>query len=734
MPHLLSMSFPIYKQLDTMDCGPTCLRMVAKYYGKSYSLQTLRERSFITRQGVSMLGISDAAEAIGLRTLGARLAFKQLAHDVPLPCIVHWKQRHFVVVYKIRKGKVYVADPGHGLITYTLQEFCANWLSTKRDGEERGVALLLEPAPEFYTQPDDRPNKFGFIFILAYLTPYRRYLLQLALGLGVGSGLQLIVPFLTQALVDIGIQRQQLNFLYVVLIAQCALSLSRLSVNFIRGWILLHISKRINIAIISDFLIKLMRLPVGFFDTKMTGDLLQRIKDHQRIEAFLTSSSLGILFALVNLVVFGGVLAIYNAGMFAIFATGSLLYVAWILVFMKTRRDLDFKQFAQLSENQSNLIQLITGMQEIKLHNCEQPKRWEWERIQARLFKIQVKGLALQNYQQAGAFAMHEAQNILLTFCAANAVMQGEMTLGMMLSVQYILGQLNSPIEQLIGFLYAGQDAKISLERLGEIHQRQDEESPEQGKIAILPARKDLTLTNVAFQYAGPHSDYVLRDIALCLPAGKVSAIVGASGSGKTTLLKLLLGFYPPTQGKICVGDTNLVHLSERFWRSQCGVVMQDGFIFSDTIAHNIAVSAEVIDPEKLLYAVHVANIQEMIESLPLGYNTQIGADGMGLSQGQKQRILIARAVYKDPEYLFFDEATNALDANNERVIMGNLERFFKGRTVVIVAHRLSTVKHADQIVVLEKGQIIETGNHQELARMQGAYYHLVKNQLELGA
>lgn len=728
------MSFPVYKQLDTMDCGPTCLRMIARYYGKSYALQTLRERSFITRLGVSLLGISDAAETIGMRTLGARLTFEQLAHEVPLPCIVHWKQRHFVVVYNIKKDKVYVADPEHGLITYSRQEFFTNWLSTKREGENRGVALLLEPTPDFYTQDDESANKSGFTFLFAYLMPYKRHIVQLFLGMLTGSLLQLIFPFLTQSLVDVGITHQNLDFIYLVLIAQVVLALSRMSVNFIRGWILLHISTRINIAIISDFLIKLMKLPVGFFDTKMIGDLKQRIEDHHRIEAFLTSSTLSLLFSFVNLVVFGIVLAMYNRKILGIFLVGSLLYVTWITLFLRKRRELDFKRFAQLSENQSNLIQLISGMQEIKLNNCEKQKRWEWENIQAKLFHVNVKGLSLGQYQSVGAFSIHQSKNILITFLAAKAVMDGRMTLGMMLAVQYILGQLNSPIEQLIEFLHTAQDAKISLERLGEIHQQQDEESPEQAKICLLPARKDMSVSQLAFQYAGPHSEYVLQDIELCIPAGNVTAIVGTSGSGKTTLMKLLLGFYAPTHGRICIGETNLKNVSERFWRSQCGAVMQDGFLFSDTIAKNIAVSDEVVDTEKLLYAVRVANIQAFIESLPLSYNTKIGAEGHGLSQGQKQRILIARAVYKDPEYLFFDEATNALDANNERVIMNNLEQFFKGRTVVVVAHRLSTVKHADQIVVLEKGRIIETGSHQELARLQGAYYHLVKNQLELGS
>jgi len=725
--------FPFIKQMDAMDCGPTSLAMIARYYGKTYTVQTLRERSYITREGVSMLGTSDAAESIGMRTMGVRISFDKLAEEATLPCIAHWKQNHFIVVYKIKNNTVYVADPAHGLVKYTRQEFLGGWASTRKDNVDQGLCLLLEPTPDFYKAEDESLNKSSFGFLFSYLRPYKKFIAQLFLGMLLGSILQLIFPFLTQSIVDFGINNQDINFITLVLVAQLTLFISRSAVEFIRSWILLHISTRINISLISDFLIKLMKLPVGFFDTKMIGDIMQRIGDHRRIESFLTTSTLNILFSMVNLVIFGIVLVIYDLTIFMIFVVGSVLYFIWIYLFMKKRRELDFKRFAQLADNQSNLFQLITGMQEIKLNNCEKQKRWEWERIQARLFKVNIKSLSLSQYQQVGSVFINQTKNIFISFFAAKAVVEGDMTLGMMLAVQYIIGQLNAPIEQLIGFLHSTQDAKISLERLGEIHLKEDEERPDEHKLSILPEKKGITVSDLYFQYEGPHSEMVLNNVNLNIPESKVTAIVGTSGSGKTTLVKLLLGFYPPVKGEIRIGDILLSNISNRLWRQKSGVVMQDGFIFSDTIAKNIAVSDEIIDREQLLKAARMANIQEFIESLPLGYNTKIGQEGHGLSQGQKQRILIARAAYINPQYLFFDEATNALDANNERIIMENMEEFFRGRTVVIVAHRLSTVKNADQIVVLEKGVIVERGTHEELARLKGAYYNLVKNQLELG-
>ncbi len=730
------MPFPHYLQPDAMDCGPTCLRMIARHYGKFYNIQTLRERSYITRLGVSMLGISRAAESIGFRTMGVKISFEQLMKEAPLPAIVHWNQNHFVVVYKItgKSGNevVHVADPAHGLIKYPRGEFIRCWTSTVEDGEKRGTALLLETTPDFYAARDEKPNKKKFGFLFSYLRPYRKLVVQLLLGLVLGSLLQLLFPFLTQSIVDQGIGNRNIGFIYLVLIAQLVLTISRVSVEFIRGWILLHLGTRINVSLISDFLVKLMRLPMRYFDTKLTGDLMQRIGDNRRIESFLTGTTLNLMFSLVNLIIFGLVLLYYSWLIFLIFITGSAIYTAWVWIFLRKREELDHRRFAQQSANQSNLIQIIQGMQEIKLNGCEQQKRWEWEGIQAKLFRVGVKGLALSQYQQSGAVLINEVKNIVITVIVAKSVVDGTLTLGMMMAVQYIIGQLNSPIDQLIGFFNTTQDAKISLERLGEIHNREDEESVDDIKIKEIPVSREIEVKNLTFRYEGPDSELVLDKINLKIPAGKQTAIVGTSGSGKTTLIKLLLGFYPPTGGEIKLGENSLDAFSISEWRRNCGVVMQDGYIFSDTIANNIAPGVENIDKIRLLQAARIANIEEFINELPLGYNTKIGNEGHGLSQGQKQRILIARAVYKDPVYIFFDEATNALDANNEKVIMENLQEFFKVRTVVVVAHRLSTVKNADQIVVLEKGRIVEVGTHAELSKNMGVYYTLVKNQLEL--
>ena len=726
-------NFKYYAQIDATDCGPAALRMVAMHYGRHYSMENLRERCEKGRLGVNLLGISKAAESIGLRTLGARLSFDELC-KATLPAIVHWNQNHFVVLYRIKgKGagtKLYIADPATGKVTLGVGEFCKSWFSTVSGGEGRGIALFLEPTHKFYEAVGDSTDFKGFKFLYSYLKPHKKLALQLGAGLVAGSVIQLIFPFLTQSVVDIGIGTADIKFIWLVLVAQLMLSLSSSTVDFIRGWILLHLGTRINISLISDFLSKLMKLPVGFFDSRMTGDLLQRIGDHKRIQGFLTGSSLAVLFSTVNILIFGAVLLYYNLLIFAVFFSASALYIIWVLLFMKKRRELDNRSFTQNAANQSSVIQLITGMQEIKLSGCEDQKRWEWEHIQAKLFKLNIKSLALGQYQEAGATLINQIKNILITLLAAGSVINGELTLGMMLSVQYIIGQLNSPLANIVGFIRNAQDARISLERLSEVHEKEEEERPGRQLVHDIPTSKPLMLEDLSFRYEGAGSPLVVKKVNMVIQPGKVTAIVGMSGSGKTTLIKLLLGFYKPVEGEIKYGELSLNSLSMRAWRANCGVVMQDGFIFSDTIARNIAPGVQDIDMERLLYSVEIARIKEFIETLPMAYNTKIGQEGLGLSQGQKQRILIARAVYKDPQFIIFDEATNALDAKNERDIMKNLDQFFKGKTVVVVAHRLSTVKNADNIIVLDKGIIAEQGTHKELVANANIYYELVKNQL----
>jgi ATP-binding cassette, subfamily B, bacterial len=739
--------FPFYKQYDEMDCGPASLRIVCKYFGKDVSLDYLRTLSNTTRAGSSLLGISEAAEKVGFRTTGAKISFNDLAEESPLPCIAHWQQKHFVVIYKISKPSffsfikkrknetIFISDPAHGLLTYTKEEFLKNWAVAN----EEGIILALEPGIGFDTaipeEQADRTHK-GLWFIGRYLLRYRQLMVQLLVGLLAGSMLQLIFPFLTQNIVDIGIRQHNLHFIYLVLLAQLFLFLGKTSIEILRGYILMHLSTRININLLTDFFIKLMKLPLGFFDTKMTGDILQRINDYQRVESFLTSGTLNMVFSFINLTVFSIVLFIYSPLIFGVFIAGTILYFIWITYFMKKRASLDYKRFSQLSENQEKNLELILGMQEIKLHNAERKKRWQWEDLQVKLFKINLKALTLGQVQTSGASVINELKNIIISFLAARLVLTGDssFTLGVMLAVSYIIGQLNSPVLQLVDFIKSWQDARLSIDRINEIHNKADEEPA--GKVFTNQIPKgDIIISNLNFRYQGTSmAEDVLSNVSITIPRNKVTAIVGSSGSGKTTLMKLLLKFYEPVSGSIKVGGSMLSSISHHAWRDTCGVVMQEGYIFNDTIAHNIAVRDDEIDTARLKKAAQMANIHDHIMEMPLHYNTKIGQSGSGLSTGQKQRILIARAIYKNPDVLFFDEATSALDARNEKIIVENLEEFYKGKTVVVIAHRLSTVKHADNIIVLEKGRIIEIGNHRELVEEKGFYFNLVKNQLELGS
>ncbi|MBW4897059.1 peptidase domain-containing ABC transporter [Prevotella denticola] len=717
-----------------MQCGIACMAMVCKYYGRKCSFETLSNTCTITNEGVSMQALKQLAEALGFDVLCGKASLYQIK-DINYPCLLHWNQNHFVVLYKVKKNGFYIADPAKGHVKYDLEVFKKHWVSTQSDGEEKGIVMFLEPTPAFYEkQMEEQPTEErSFKFLFGYIKQYRKYFGQIVLGLLVGSLLQLILPFLTQSIVDVGIKNQNIGFIWLILLGQLMLTVSRTAIDFIRRWLLLHISMRINISLVSDFFIKLLKLPMSFFDTKLMGDLMQRMNDHGRVNTFLTQQTLSVVFSFFTFIVFGIVLLFYNRIIFAIFMIGSLLYGGWLALFLRRRKVLDYELFEQQAVNNNKTYEFITSMQEIKLQDCEQRRRWEWEDVQADLFRVQMKSLKLQQTQEAGSICINELKNIVITVVAATAVIHGQLTLGMMLAVQYIIGQLNSPVEQLMGFFYSVQDVKISLERINEIH-RMDDENGKQGlETSVKEEGRGIDLENVNFKY-DPHAlKTIIDNVSLNIPKGEVTAIVGASGSGKTTLIKLMLGYYPVLGGQINIGGTDVNTLNKKWWRRQCGVVMQDGVIFSESIARNIAVDDNEIDRQRLQTAAEIACIHDYVMGLPLKYNTKIGRDGVGLSQGQKQRILIARAVYKNPDYIFLDEATNSLDANNERMIVEHLDAFYKGKTVVIVAHRLSTVKNAGQIVVLDKGRVVETGSHEALTRKRGAYYNLVKNQLELG-
>jgi ATP-binding cassette, subfamily B, bacterial len=742
------LKFPNYIQTEAKDCGPTCLKIIAKYYGKTISTQKLRDYSETTREGSNMMYLSDAAEAVGFRTLGVKMNLEKL-EEAPLPCILYWNKNHYVVLYDTpsysngifsrfsKKNTTFnISDPAIGLITYTKEELLKFWIGhNANENTEEGIALMLEPTPKFFQSEFDKEDKKGLSYglLFQYILRYKSFLIQLSIGLSIGSLLQLIYPFLTQSIVDVGIQNHNIHFIYLILFAQLFLFIGSTGIQIIQSWIMLHLSARVSISLISDFFIKLMNLPISFFDVRLTGDIMQRINDHHRIERILTASSLNVLFSIVNLFIMGGILAYYNLQIFFVFFAGSLLYFGWITLFLKKREVLDYKRFSEVSQEQSKVIELINGMQEIKLHNAEKEKRWGWEYVQARLFRVSMKSMILGQTQGIGSSTINQLKNFFIVILSAKLVIDGQITLGMMMTISSIVGGLDGPIGLLIGFVYEVQDAKISLARLSEIHDKEDEAQQEQHQTQEIPKNCAIEIKDLSYRYIGSDLN-VLENLNLTIPAHKITAIVGTSGSGKTTLMKLLLKFYEPNNGEINLGNTKLNNITQKSWRANLGAVMQEGFIFNDTIASNIAVGIDNIDKERLDYATDVANIKEFISGLPLGYNTKIGSEGVGMSTGQKQRMLIARAVYKNPEMLFFDEATSSLDTNNEKEIMEKLDIFFENKTVVVIAHRLSTVMNADQIVVLEKGKIIEIGNHKELVKLKGSYFELVKNQLNIGS
>jgi len=725
--------FPFYRQLDSMDCGPACLKMIAKHYGKYYSLETLREKSQLSRDGVSLYGISEAAQSIGFSTIGVKVNFNQLSSEVTLPCIAHWKQNHFIVVYKIKKNKVFVADPAIGKYILDKDEFLKGWASDVIENEKYGICLILEPTSSFYKNKDEIHDRENIFSILSYFKFFKNYVFQLLVAVIITIILQILFPLIFQSLIDKGILLTDKNFIFLVFIAWLIIIISRLIVDFLKNWMLLYFGTRINVGLITNFLIKLVNLKIKFFDIKLTGDILQRIYDNQRIELFLTNTILNFFYSLLTTIILGFVLLLFNFKIFLIFIIGTVLYLLWIGLFMNQRYVLDNERFIKQSINYNKLIHITQGIHEIKLNQCEQKKIWEWQSIQASIFKITLKSLLLFQYQQIGATFLNELKNIVILFFASNATMKGEITIGTMMAIAFIIGQLTSPIEVIIRFFNSYQDASISYQRLNDINKYPVENFPSINIVNDLPTSKNITISNVTFSYTGDISDAVLHNVNITIPENKITAVVGSSGSGKTTLLKLLLAFYEPQKGVIKIGDVNLNNISKKYWRKCVGVVLQDGYLFPDTIARNIAPGDEYIDKKNLIYAASMANILDFIYSLPLGFNTKIGDEGIKLSQGQKQRILIARAIYKNPLYVFFDEATNALDASNEKIIINNLREFFKNRTVLIIAHRLSTVKHADNIIVIEKGVVVEEGNHEKLIQCKGFYYNLIKDQLELG-
>lgn len=736
------MRFPFYKQLNTMDCGPTCLRMVAKHYGKYYNLDTLRKLAGFNKLGVSLFNIKNASEEIGLEAKGVRLTIDDLK-ILKIPSILHWNQNHFVVLIKASRNSFTIADPAKGILTLTRENFLRSWSSSlDENGNEMGLALILTPSSEFYDKEGDKEKKVDWRSTIKYLNYNRKQFLQIVFTLIISSGIQLLFPYLTQKTVDFGIEYKDVSLIITILLAQLMLTFSQSILEFLQGRLLLRISNFFNFNLLSSFWTKLTKLPLSFFDSRHTGDILQRLDDHIKIRDFLTNSLLSTLFSALIFIVYSVALFLYQPLLVVIFIAGSLLNFTWMYFFLSIKRKINYESFYLQSKENDITLQFIQGMQEIRLNNAELEKGEEWEDLQVDLFKLNTRNLIYSQWQSIGGVCINQTQNLIISFIVATLVIKGELTLGTMLAIQYIIGQLNSPITQWINFIQNGQDAKISFERLNEIHHLPNEENDKEAYLYKLPICRDIVLKNMSFEYPGNFNEPVLKNISLTIPAGKTTAIVGSSGSGKTTLMKILLKVYDNYEGNIFIGDESdennassisFASINPTYWRRRCGAVMQDGYIFNDTILNNISIGTSDVKMSEIEQCCKLANIDGFIHSLPNGIQTLLGSEGMSLSQGQKQRLLIARALYRDPDYLFFDEATNSLDAENERQITQNLNEFIRGKTAIIIAHRLSTVKNADKIVVLKDGEIIEEGTHLALTSKKGFYYKLVRDQLELG-
>lgn len=721
--------FPVEYQMDSHDCGPAALKIIAKHFGKYYSLQYLRDRCGITKEGVSLHDISVGAEYIGLRTLAVKCDVNEVVNSVPFPAIIFWNNNHFVVVYHADKKHIYVSDPARGRVKYSHETFKQGWYQR---GENQGVLLAVEPTVDFKeTKAEKEQKRNSFLSILKYFTPYSHSFALIFVIMFIVTALQGVLPFISKAVIDVGIKTSDVNFINMILIGNISILLSVMVFNVLRDWILLHITARVNIALISDYLIKLMNLPVTFFGNKLMGDILQRAQDHERIRSFIMNNSLSLIFSMLTFVVFAIILLIYNVVIFLIFLAGSALYVGWVLLFLNVRKKLDWEYFELLSRNQSYWVETVSAIQDVKINNYEKQRRWKWKEIQARLYHVNKRVLAITNMQNLGAQFIESIKNMGIVFFCAVAVINGDITFGVMISTQFIIGMLNGPLSQFISFVMGAQYAKISFLRINEIRQLEDEEELlPVGNTCILPNEKSITLSNVHFQYSA-NSPFVLKGIYLHIPENKVTAIVGGSGCGKSTLLKLLVRLYKPSFGDIKMDTMNVDAINLHQWRNLCGVVMQDGKVFSDTIINNIVLDADRIDYDRLHEVCKIAQLEEEINAMPNGFDTTVGETGRGLSGGQKQRLLIARALYRNPKMLFLDEATNALDTINERKIVDALNNAFEHRTVVVIAHRLSTIQNADQIVVLDKGYIVEVGTHKTLMENKKRYYELVSSQTQ---